>query len=448
MPSPPHEQLRAPQAPLRPGYVLEGRYELLMPFARGGMATVWAGRVQRKHGFEKLVAIKTMHPNLAVEPAFRNMFLDEARIASRVRHTNVATIEDLGEEGGTLYIVMEWVQGDSLGRLHHAMAQRGPEPIVDVFLRVLADAAAGLHAAHELRGDDGALLGVVHRDVSPQNIMVTDTGLAKVIDFGIAKAVGRLAENTRTGLIKAKIEYASPEQARVEPCDRRADVWALGMTLYQLLTGDLPYRGRNDVETLQKLTSGAPPPPLPPSVPPAVVAIVARALQHDRDKRFPTALEMSRALEAAIGAPTSSEQVANVQRAYLASRMQERKQKLTQALAEAAERAGLPPPRAPFPSSHDAPPGEMRERFPTLPPEVIPSSPAIQALPTAAAGPAGALSEARALAPRLRLSHVILVVLVTLVTAAVWSMVVRVYLRAGASHAAEPPGRSAPRHAG
>jgi len=441
-PPPPFDPRRATRAPLRPGYKLEGRYELLMPFARGGMATVWAGRMQGKHGFERLVAIKTMHPNLAVELAFRNMFLDEARIASRVRHPNVAAIEDLGEDGETLYIVMEWVQGDSLGRLHHAMVQLGHEPVVDVFLRVLADAAAGLHAAHELRGDDGAPLGVVHRDVSPQNIMVTDSGVAKVIDFGIAKAVGRLAENTRTGLIKAKIEYASPEQARVEPCDRRADVWALGMTLYELLAGDLPYRGRNDAETLTKLTSGKPPPQLPSTVPPAVSAIVMRALQHDRERRFPTTQEMGRALEAAMSSPTTSEHVANVQRAYLGARMQERKQTLTQALTEAAERAGLPPPRVSFPSSPDAPPGEMRVRFPTLPPEVIPSSPAIEALPPAApaAGPAPAPASTR-----LRASHAVVVVLVTLVTLAVWAMVVRVYLRAGAPHPGE---RSAASHAG
>jgi serine/threonine-protein kinase len=419
-----------------------------MPFARGGMATVWTGRVQGKHGFERLVAIKTMHPNLAVEPAFRNMFLDEARIASRVRHPNVAAIEDLGEDGETLYIVMEWVQGDSLGRLHHAITQLGHEPIVDVCLRVVADAAAGLHAAHELRGDDGAPLGVVHRDVSPQNIMVTDTGVAKVIDFGIAKAVGRLAENTRTGLIKAKIEYASPEQARVDPCDRRADVWALGMTLYELLSGELPYRGRNDLETLQKLTSGKPPPQLPATVPAAVSAVVMRALQHDRERRFPTAQEMGRALEAAMSGPTSSEHVANVQRAYLASRMQERKQTLTQALAEAAARAGLPAPRGSFASSPDEPPGEMRVRFPTLPPEVMPSSPGIQALAAEApvAGPPAVSPSS--VSPRLRASHAVVVLLMTLVTLAVWSMVVRVYLRAGALHPHERTGRSAAPHAG
>jgi serine/threonine protein kinase len=438
---PPTDPHRGARVQLKPGYKLEGRYELLLPYARGGMATVWAARVQRKHGFEKLVAVKTMHPNMAGDPAFRNMFLDEARIASRVRHPNVATIEDLGEEGDVLYIVMEWVQGDSLGRLHHAVTQRGHEPIIDVYLRVLADAAAGLHAAHELRGDDGALLGVVHRDVSPQNIMVTDSGVSKVIDFGIAKAIGRLSENTRTGLIKAKIEYASPEQARVQPVDRRADVWALGMTLYELLTGELPYKGRNDLETLQKIASGKPPPPLPPTVPPAVTAVVMRALEHDREQRFPTAHEMGRALEAAMGSPAPPEQVVNVLRAYLGGRMQERKQKLTQALTESAARAGLPPPRAPFPSSADGKPGEMRERFPTLPPEVVPTSPEIEALPPA---PPDAVESEAPPVPRLRASHAVLVLLATLVTLAVWSMVARVYLHAG--HGSPHP-RGAP-HAG
>ena len=219
------------------GYVLEGRYELLRPVARGGMAIVWLARVKGKLGFEKLVAVKTILPHLAKDESFRTMFLDEARIASRIRHPHVASMEDLGEDDGTLYMVLEWIHGDSLARLFDAASKSGRPVPLDVLLRILADACAGLHSAHELRGEDGRSLDVVHRDVSPQNLLVTSAGVTKVIDFGIAKALDRVAEQTRVGLLKGKVEYSAPEAVRMKPCDRRVDVWALGVILYQFLAG-------------------------------------------------------------------------------------------------------------------------------------------------------------------------------------------------------------------
>jgi len=195
-----------------PGYRLDGRYELLYPYAQGGMATVWIARVQGKHGFEKLVAVKTILPHLASDEDFRTMFLDEASIASRIRHPNVADMLDLGEENGTLYIVLEWINGDSLAKLYKAVEASGQPFPVHLLLRIGADACAGLHAAHELLDGEGNRMGVVHRDVSPQNILVTVAGVTKVIDFGIAKAFDRMAEATQTGMLKGKAQYTAPEQ--------------------------------------------------------------------------------------------------------------------------------------------------------------------------------------------------------------------------------------------
>jgi serine/threonine protein kinase len=254
-------------ATLVPGYRLDDRYELLYPYAQGGMATVWAARISGKHGFEKIVAVKTILPHLSREESFRTMFLDEARIAARIRHPNVADIDDLGEQAGTLYMVLEWVDGDSLARLHDtALRAREPFPL-PILLRLLADTCAGLHAAHELRDETGHLLGVVHRDVSPQNVLVTTGGAVKVIDFGIAKAVDRLSEQTKTGYVKGKVEYVAPEQVMRRRVDRRADVWAIGTILYQYLAGRLPFEAEGELATLRLLTSGRPPRPLPPTVP-------------------------------------------------------------------------------------------------------------------------------------------------------------------------------------
>ena len=228
---------------LHAGDRLDGRYELLHRYASGGMATVWLSRVQGKHGFEKLYAVKTLLPHLVADEAFRTMFLDEARIASRIRHGNVAQIEDLGEDGGHLYMVIEWVQGDAWSKLCAAVVERRDPVPADLMLHIAAEACAGLHAAHEI-DDVGRPLNVVHRDVSPQNIMITEGGAVKVIDFGIAKAVGRASEQTRAGLIKGKLAYLAPEQAVGGEADRRADVWAIGATLYHIFAGHPPSPGR------------------------------------------------------------------------------------------------------------------------------------------------------------------------------------------------------------
>ena len=305
------------------------------------MASVWLARIEGKHGFEKLVAIKTILPKFAMDEQFQKMLLDEARIASRIEHVNVAQILDVGEQHDVVYVVLEWVDGDSLARLARA-AKKAEHPIPHgIILRILADTCGGLHAAHELRGPDGRLLGVVHRDVSPQNILVSTTGMAKLIDFGIAKARDRLVGETSAGVLKGKIRYMAPEQALGKPTDRRADIWAMGAILVRLLTGRAPFEGANELATLNLLTAGRPPPPLPPTVHPSIQAIVSRALSHAPDARFSTAAQMQEELEramAATGLVTTTSAVAAFAAAHLGPYTEKRKAAVQTALAAAAER--------------------------------------------------------------------------------------------------------------
>jgi eukaryotic-like serine/threonine-protein kinase len=182
-------------SPLAPGYKLD-RYELLCPIAEGGMASVWVARQRGKHGFEKLVAIKTILPKFASDVRFQEMFLDEARIASRIEHANVAQIFDLGEENEILYLAMEYVEGDALSKLNRACQRKGMKIPTGVLLRVLSDTCAGLHEAHEMKDPSGRALEIVHRDVSPHNILVSTKGTAKLIDFGIATARSRAGAET------------------------------------------------------------------------------------------------------------------------------------------------------------------------------------------------------------------------------------------------------------
>ena len=305
------------------------------------MASVWVARLRGKRGFQKLVAVKTILPKFAQDPRFERMFLDEAGLAARIEHANVAQVLDLGEEHEVLYLAMELVDGDSLSKLLRVAQRKEIAIPVGVVLRILADTCGGLHAAHELRGEDGELLNVVHRDISPQNILVTMNGIAKLIDFGIAKARDRVSEDTSEGMLKGKIHYMAPEQALGKPVDRRADVWAVGAILHHLLSGKPAFDGENHLATLHLLTAGRPPLPLPSTVHPAVSAIARRALSHDPAQRFATAAEMQSAIEAAMvqaGLVTTTTAVAAFVREHMAERSKKRKEGLDLALSAAAQR--------------------------------------------------------------------------------------------------------------
>ncbi len=332
---------------LRPGTRL-GRYELLVPIARGGMARVWAARQHGQRGFQKLVAIKTILPHLAEEPEFERMFLDEARIASGVHHPNVCEIYELGEDKRTLYLAMEWVSGDSLSRVLRAS---GKTEALDarIVARIVADACAGVHAAHELTDDDGRQLGVVHRDMSPHNVLLTGDGVAKVCDFGVAKALGQLHEQTSAGQLKGKISYMSPEQVTGAPTDRRSDVFSLGCVLYETTTGVRPFKGERDHMIMHAILSGEvePPTSIIRSYPPELERIVLRALAQKPILRYPTAERMRFALEEFLtkGQLVTQANVAQVLRARLGDQLDRRRERIKQA-SSVAEQGGWDPAHA------------------------------------------------------------------------------------------------------
>ena len=284
---------------LAPGSRL-GRYELLLAIAQGGMARVWAARQQGQRGFSKTVAIKTILPQLADDAEFERMFLDEARIAAGVHHPNVTEIYELGEEGRVLYLAMEWVNGDSLVHLLRGTKGSVAQPIdVRVAARIVADACAGLHAAHELTDDDGRLLNVVHRDVSPHNILVSAEGMVKMTDFGVARAFGQSQQATLAGQMKGKVAYMAPEYIGGTAFDRRADVFGMGCVLYEATVGQQPFRGGNDPQVMHAVLCGAydHPSKILKMFPAELAAIIDHALAAEPRMRFATAERMRVALE-------------------------------------------------------------------------------------------------------------------------------------------------------
>jgi serine/threonine-protein kinase len=287
-----------PDRPLLPGDRL-GPYELVRLLGEGGFAAVWLARRVGPGGFEVKVAIKVIRAALANHPGFKNMFMDEAKVLAGIDHPNVVKTFELGLEGDTLYMAMEYVNGKALNVLRDCAAHEHEFIPAPILMRILADTCAGLHAAHELTRD-GKPLNVIHRDISPENVLITDQGQTKLIDFGIAKAADRLAGDTATGLAKGKVRYMSPEQATGRPLDRRADIWALGAVAYELLTGRAPFDAENDMARLYALAGTMPVPELQQTVPAALRVIVQRALSRDLDERFATAAEMRAALENAL----------------------------------------------------------------------------------------------------------------------------------------------------
>ncbi len=286
-----------------------GRYALHHEIAAGGMASVFLGKMSGPVGFSPIVAIKSLHPQFAKDPEFVRMFLDEARLAGRIRHPNIVPVIDVHAEASDLFLVLEYVHGEALGRLVAASRKAGALPSPAIASAVLCDVLQGLHAAHEAKDERGEPLGIVHRDVSPQNVLVGVDGVARVLDFGVAKAAGRVT-STRDGQVKGKFAYMAPEQLRGEGVNRQADVYSAAVVLWEMLTGERLFRAENEGHTVERVLFGviAPPSALRPELPGALDAVVMRALSRERSARFATAKEMAIALQAAV-VPASSPEV-------------------------------------------------------------------------------------------------------------------------------------------
>jgi serine/threonine protein kinase len=314
-----------------------GRYELLLPVATGGMARVWAARQHGQRGFSKLVAIKTILPHLAREPEFERMFLDEAKIASLVHHPNVCEIYELGEEGRVLYLAMEWVSGDSLMHVLRLYGPKGEARVEAIDLRVaariVADGCAGLHAAHELLDEDNNPMNVVHRDVSPHNLLLTAEGHVKVADFGVAKALGQTHQATVAGQIKGKLAYMAPEQVTGAPIDRRSDVFSAGCILYEATTGQLPFKGEGDHQIMHSLLKGeyALPSKILQGFPRDLEKIIVKAISPSPGDRFNTAREMKVGIDewlVSSGPAVTPPHVALVVRERIGSVLEKRREKI------------------------------------------------------------------------------------------------------------------------
>jgi len=278
-----------------------GRYRLVAEIGRGGMAEVFLAVAQGTAGFQKLLVVKALAEGSEDEPEHLTMFLDEARLAARMHHPHIVATHEVGEDRGRHFLVMEWLDGQPL----HKVLARMPEGALPLphRVRILCDTLSALHYAHELTDFDGTPLGIVHRDVSPQNVVVTFDGTVKLVDFGIAKASLSSTE-TQVGILKGKVAYMAPEQARGERVDRRADVFAVGMMLWEVLVGRRMWKGKTDREILEHVFRGEMPSveEARPDAPPGLASICARALALDPVDRYPTAAAMQRDLEKVLRA--------------------------------------------------------------------------------------------------------------------------------------------------
>ena len=295
-----------------------GRYALYAEIAAGGMATVHFGRLLGPVGFSRTVAIKRLHPQFAKDPEFVSMFLDEARLAARIRHPNVVPTLDVVATNGELFLVMDYVQGESLSRLVRGMRDRKTRIPPRIVASIMAGALHGLHAAHEARNERGEPLSIVHRDISPQNVLVGTDGVARVLDFGVAKAAGRI-QTTREGQLKGKLAYMAPEQLSGS-VTRQTDVYAAAIVLWEALTAKRLFAGDNEAAILGKVLTSVVQPPSKYMIDPSqtvdtatlngyelIDAVTLRGLDRDPAKRFATAREMAIALERCIGLASPSD---------------------------------------------------------------------------------------------------------------------------------------------
>lgn len=326
----------APSAPnTDPGFqgtYFLGRYRIVDEIGVGGMASVHLARMDGPGGFQKWVAIKRIHPHLVEDESFVEMFFDEARVAARISHPNVATVFELGKHADTYWIAMEYLHGEPLREVMRRTEEMAQPMPPEIACRVIADAAEGLHSAHELLGKHGEKLELVHRDVTPHNLFVTYDGTTKVVDFGIAKFSSRMA-STQAGTLKGKLAYMSPEQAYGEGIDRRTDIFALGVVLWELTTGQRLFRMESDLDTLAKVQecNVAAPSTIIRGYPLDLEKIVLKALAKNKAERFRSAREFSRALQSLLmrrGLFVASDEVANYMRSIFQDRLEKREEHL------------------------------------------------------------------------------------------------------------------------
>jgi eukaryotic-like serine/threonine-protein kinase len=297
-PDPPVEDSGPSYARMKSGQRL-GRYELIAPLAQGGMGVVYAARLVGAHGVDRLVALKTLRPITSISE--RAALLAEARLTSKLHHRNVVATLELGELDDIPYVVMELVDGVSLARLLSQTTASGERLPPHLAAWIVLQVGQGLHAAHELKNEKGKLLGLVHRDVSPQNVLLSVDGEVKIADFGIAKYAGR-EESTATGMIKGKFAYMSPEQASSQDLDRQSDVFALGVVLYEALTGVKLFASDTPAKTILRVLEHKPKPPhdVRPEVSESLSKIAMRCIEKEKEKRYGTAADVVDALRAAL----------------------------------------------------------------------------------------------------------------------------------------------------
>lgn len=310
-----------------------GSYEPLLELASGGMASVHIARQVGPGDIERLVALKRVHPHLLAEVEFRDLFRDEARICASLRHPNIAPLIEVFEQEHELLLVFEYVEGTALSSLLASITESGERVPASVASRIVVDALAGLQAAHEALDVRGDPLGLIHRDVSPQNVLVGIDGASRLIDFGIAKIAARISDTTAVGIVRGKLAYMAPEQIKKQWLDQRADIFAAGVVLYEALTGKKPFTGEDEGDILLSvlLAELETPSSLVPGLDPAIDAVVMRALERDREARFATAAEFQEALERALP-PASHREVAQVVQRHRGPSLADRRRALRQLL--------------------------------------------------------------------------------------------------------------------
>ncbi|RKG73163.1 serine/threonine protein kinase, partial [Corallococcus terminator] len=317
-----------------------GKYQLVRKLASGGMAEVFLAKAAGPRGFEKTLVLKRILPHLAEDEAFVEMFLGEAKLAAQLDHPNVVQIFDFGEADGSYFLAMEYIDGPTLRRLIKRSTElKSPLPAA-LCAKMVAAAAEGLAFAHELTdAETGTPLGLIHRDVSPENVLLSRQGAVKVVDFGIAKVAGQ-SHRTQTGVVKGKVAYMPPEQLQARAMDARVDVYALGMVLYELLTGRRPFEATTEASIMQSILFEPFVPAVErrPDLPPAMQRILERALAKDRDQRYLDCREFQADLERfvlSLGEPVGAYQIARL-------------------VAQLTENASTPPMSTPVPAEAKA----------------------------------------------------------------------------------------------